>query len=404
MRVANVVPDIESSIQQSQQALSTALEQVSTGLRVNQPSDDPAASARLAISLAASANVDQYTQNVSTVTSALQTTDSALSSVVTSLNSALTLGFQGGTGTTSTTDRQAIATQVEGILSNVVAQANTSYQGVYLFGGSASSTPPVVAASSTYTSTEASVQPPLTATLPLTAGSVTTISDASTGKTFTFTVTPGETISDLSAAVAGAAAAGTLSAGTTATVDSTGLLEISTNSASNGIVATTNDPLLGGSLTATQGTQIANTYVYVGNSAVNNVAVGNSLKIAANLPGNQIFTSGANVIGALNGLITALRSGTTTQIQTATNAVSTAVASVSQQRVPLDNTISELNSQESYLGQEKVTLSTQQTSLVGADLATSATNLAQAETQNSAILAAAAKVLPQSLLNYLPPG
>src|SRR5271155_3992111 len=161
MRVTNMVPDTLYSIQQSQQALSTALQQVSTGLRVNQPSDDPAASASLAISLAASANVDQYTQNVSSVTSALQTADSALSSVVTSLNSALKLGFEGGTGTSSTADRQAIATQVEGVLSNVVSQANTSYQGVYLFGGSDSSAPPVVAASSTYTSTEASVQPPL---------------------------------------------------------------------------------------------------------------------------------------------------------------------------------------------------------------------------------------------------
>ena len=41
MRVTNMVPDTLYAIQQSQQALSTALQQVSTGLRVNQPSDDP---------------------------------------------------------------------------------------------------------------------------------------------------------------------------------------------------------------------------------------------------------------------------------------------------------------------------------------------------------------------------
>jgi len=34
-------------------------------------------------------------------------------------------------------------------------------------------------------------------------------------------------------------------------------------------------------------------------------------------------------------------------------------------------------------------------------MATAATNLAQAQTQNQAVLAVAAKVLPQSLLNYL---
>jgi flagellar hook-associated protein 3 FlgL len=96
-----------------------------------------------------------------------------------------------------------------------------------------------------------------------------------------------------------------------------------------------------------------------------------------------------------------LQSGTLTDIGTATIAVSTALNYVSQQRVPLGNSIAQLNSQESYLNQETVTLSTQQTSLVGIDLATAATNLSQAETTNNAVLAAAAKVLPQTLLDYL---
>ena len=61
MRVANMVPDMQYNLQQSQQALSQALQQVTTGLRVNQPSDDPAAAATMTISLASSATVDQYT-------------------------------------------------------------------------------------------------------------------------------------------------------------------------------------------------------------------------------------------------------------------------------------------------------------------------------------------------------
>jgi flagellin-like hook-associated protein FlgL len=89
------------------------------------------------------------------------------------------------------------------------------------------------------------------------------------------------------------------------------------------------------------------------------------------------------------------------QIGAATTAVSTALSSIGQQRVPLDNSISEMNSQESYLGQETVTLTTQQDNLVGANMAVAATNLAQAQTQNQAVLAVAAKVMPQTLLNYL---
>jgi flagellin-like hook-associated protein FlgL len=74
---------------------------------------------------------------------------------------------------------------------------------------------------------------------------------------------------------------------------------------------------------------------------------------------------------------------------------------VDQQRVPLDSAISQLNSQESYLGQEKVTLTTQQTALVGINMADAATNLSQAQLNNSAVLAAAAKIMPQTLLDYL---
>jgi len=400
MRVASMVPDIQYAMQKSQQALSVALQQVSTGLRVNQPSDDPAAAANMVVSLAESANVDQYTSNVSSVLPQMQTADSAISSVVTSLSSAITLGTSGANGSETAANRQALATQTGSVLSSVIAQANTSFQGAYVFGGLSSSTPPFAPASTNFTSTQGTVLFPLTATLPLTAGSVTTVSDAATGKTFAFTVIPGENISSLSTAIAGAASAGILSAGTTATINANGQLSISTNSSTAGIVVQSNDPVLG-SMAASPGTEVANAYVYVGKGNVNSVQVGDSTSVAVNIPGDQLFTSGANVIGSLNGLITALQSGTTAQIGAATTAVSAALNYVSQQRIPLDNTISQLNDQESYLGQEKVTLTSQQTSLVGANLPEAATNLSQAELTNSAVLAAAAKVLPQTLLDFL---
>jgi flagellar hook-associated protein 3 FlgL len=403
MRVANMVPDMEYDLGQSQLSLSSALQQVTTGLRVNQPSDDPAAAANMTISLSSSATVDQYTANISSLTSQMQTADSSFSSLVTSLNSAVTLGTSGSTGTVSTANKQAIASELEGILSGVVAQGNSSYQGVYLFAGSASSTLPVVPASTTYTSLAGTVALPLTPAYALTAGSQTSISDASTGKTFVFTASAGSTLSQLSTAVANAAAAGTLSAGTTATINASGQLSIGSNSSTDGIAVTTTDPALG-AMNATPGTEVANSYAYVGNSTVNSVQVGDSLSVATNVPGAQLFTFGANMLGSLSGLITALQSGTSGQIQTATAAVSASLASVIRQRVPLDNSISQLNSQESFLSQETLTLTTQQTALVGVNLATSATNLAQAETANSAVLAAAAKVLPQTLLNYLPQG
>jgi flagellar hook-associated protein 3 len=400
MRVTNMVPDMQYAMQQSQQNLATAEEQVATGLRVNQLSDDPAASANMVTSLASSANVDQYTSNITYLLPQMQNADSAISSIVTSLNSAITLGTSGASSALLTANKQSIASQVQSVLSSVIAEANTSSQGVYVFGGSASSTPPFVAASETYTSAQGSAASPLAATTALTAGSVTTISDATTGQAMTFKAAAGDTIATLQTAVANAVSAGTLSAGTTATINTDGQLSISTNSSSAGIVVSSNDHALG-SMTAASGSAVANAYAYVGNSGVNTVQVGDSMNVVTNIAGNQLLTSGANVIGSLSGLISALQSGDVDKIGTATTAITAALTYVNQQRVPLDSTINQLNSQESYLSQEKITLTTQQTALVGVDLTDAATNLSQAELDNSAVLAAAAKALPETLLDYL---
>jgi len=126
-------------------------------------------------------------------------------------------------------------------------------------------------------------------------------------------------------------------------------------------------------------------YAYNGNDDVNSVQIGDTLRVQVNIPGSQIFSNAnASVLGSLSSLVSALKSGNTTAIGTATTAVSAALNYVSQQRVIFN-------------------LSSQATALVGVNLATAATNLSQAETDNNAALAAEAKVLPNTLLNYLSP-
>lgn len=291
-----MVPNILADLQQSQQTLNTALQQVSTGLRVTMPSDDPTASAEMVQNSIESGEVDQYTQNVSSVLSTVQMASSALNSVVTSLDQAVSIGTEGGNGTNNSSNFQSLAEQVQGILSEVVNAANTSIGGQYLFGGTSTATP------------------------------FTEDSSSSTG------------------------------------------------------------------------------YTYNGNDETNSVEIGEGLNIQVNLPGGQIFSSsGGNVLGALNSLVSALQSGDTSQIQSATSSVTSAVNYISQQQVFYSNAESELTSQETSLQQDTVTLSTQANNLVGVNEAVAATNLSQAETDNSAAMAAAAKALPNSLLNYLEP-
>jgi len=154
-------------------------------------------------------------------------------------------------------------------------------------------------------------------------------------------------------------------------------------------------------MTTAPGTEVADAYAYVGNSAINKVQVGDSMVVSTNVPGNLLLTSGPNVIGTLSSLISGLKNGNNQQIAAAASAVSSALNHVNEQRVPLDNSLNQLISQESFLGRETVTLKSQQSSLVGIDLATAATNLSQAELNHNAVLAAVAKTLPQTLLDYL---
>jgi flagellar hook-associated protein 3 FlgL len=143
-------------------------------------------------------------------------------------------------------------------------------------------------------------------------------------------------------------------------------------------------------------------YTYQGNSGVNTAAIGDSLQVNVNVPGDQIFTNpNGNVLGSLSQLISALGSGTTTDIGDAVTAVRGALANVSQQRVLYAGVTNQINAQESYLSQETISLASQQQSLTGVDISTAVSNLTQAQIAHSTILAAAAKVLPTSLLDYL---
>lgn len=138
----NLLPDLLASIEQSTQNQTVATTQLASGRRVNQLSDDPAASAALVGNHHQGAQDDQFLQNVSSLQTRFQTADSTLSSVVKVLTRAISIGTEGANGTLSPADRQAIAGEVQGLLSQMASLANTSSQGVYLFGGTASTTPP----------------------------------------------------------------------------------------------------------------------------------------------------------------------------------------------------------------------------------------------------------------------
>ncbi len=287
----NYTPELLSSLWNVEQQEQNDIVELSTGRSVNEPSDNPAAAAADVENQAAQGQNDQYLRNTTDLEGMFQTAQSTLSSVVTALNQAISAGTEGANSGLSASNLQSLTQEVQDIQQQVVTLANTSYEGAYLFAGTANTQP--------------------------------------------FTLGAG-------------------------------------------------------------GVQ------YNGNSGTNTVSIADGSTMQSNVSGSQIFlgTTGS-VMGSLQQLVTALQSGNSTSIGDATTAVSTALNYVSQEGGFYSNALSQLNSNQTFLQQETVSLKTQDTSLVGVDEATAATDLSQAATAQSSALAAIAKVIPQSLLNYL---
>jgi flagellar hook-associated protein 3 FlgL len=128
---------------------------------------------------------------------------------------------------------------------------------------------------------------------------------------------------------------------------------------------------------------------YNGDENVNFLELPNGQKIQLNLPGDQIFLgAGTNsVFGALNALVADYSSGQVNSQQAAsdTAALSTALNFVSQQRVTVDSSITQLSAASGAVTSEKTQLTAAQTDLMQADLPTISTQLSLAETQQTAL-------------------
>ena len=107
------------------------------------------------------------------------------------------------------------------------------------------------------------------------------------------------------------------------------------------------------------------------------------------MPGNQIFSAaGANsVFGALNGLVADYSTGAvnTSQAVSDTEALGTAMNYVSQQRVTIDNSITQLTAASDAVTSAQTQLTGAQTNLMQADVAQVSTQLSLAETQQTAL-------------------
>jgi flagellar hook-associated protein 3 FlgL len=294
--VSNLVNALDQSQSTSQQLSS----ELSSGVRVTSLSTDPLAAGENVRLLNQMQQDDSFTQSANLVTGQLQVADSALGQVVAQLTQAISLATSANNGTMNASDRQSIANQIAGIRGEVLTLANSSYQGRYIFAGSATASAPF--------SIDNSTAP-----------------------------------------------------------------------------ATVN---------------------YAGNQTINFIQTPGGQQIQLNVSGSQIFdgAGGNSVFAALNSLVADYSNANFNPAAAIgdTQSLSASLNYVSQQRVTIDNSTTQLTDASNAVSAEQTQLTAAQTNLMQADVAQVATQLSLSETQQTALEAVISQLGSGSLFDKLP--
>ncbi|HUN29932.1 MAG TPA: flagellin hook IN motif-containing protein, partial [Alphaproteobacteria bacterium] len=112
-------------------------QELSTGISLNEPSDDPTTIAQDLSVRNDSTVTTQIGQNLTGLNNLLSTTDSTLSSLTSVLQSARNLAIEGASDTITSAQRSSIGQQVNQLLQEAIGLANTQYDGKYIFSGTA---------------------------------------------------------------------------------------------------------------------------------------------------------------------------------------------------------------------------------------------------------------------------
>ncbi|WP_297794756.1 flagellar hook-associated protein FlgL [uncultured Marinobacter sp.] len=116
--------------------LNKTSEQISTGKRVNRPSDDPVAAARILKLDQELARVDTYQRNAQLADNRLKQEENALASSIDVVQRVRELTVQAGNGSLSQNDRNSIASELKERLDQLATIANTKdASGEYIFSG-----------------------------------------------------------------------------------------------------------------------------------------------------------------------------------------------------------------------------------------------------------------------------
>lgn len=124
--------------------MQTLQKQLSSGKQISRPSDNPYTASR-AIGLYSEIDANkQYNENIKDITNWLDTTDTALGQVGNLFSRIRELQVSAGNGAYGNDERTAIRDEIEEKVGELAQILNTNFDGSYIFGGTKSTSKPVI--------------------------------------------------------------------------------------------------------------------------------------------------------------------------------------------------------------------------------------------------------------------
>ena len=145
---------VVASLQQQQEKIYNLQEQVSSGMKINSPSDDPVSAQQALDIKVLIAQNDQYSRNIESGKTWLEQMDSSLSSMNSTLVRVKELATQMSNGTYDAAARQNAANEIEQLKAQLISLGNTQIGGKYVFGGYVTDQPPFTTTDGVPTATD----------------------------------------------------------------------------------------------------------------------------------------------------------------------------------------------------------------------------------------------------------
>jgi flagellar hook-associated protein 3 FlgL len=387
MRVTQTITQTQflTTINALENGINTTQNQITSAKSFTTASQNPTAAGSVNNYTQALAQSQQYGTNASSAQTNLNTEGNALTQVTNQLQTLRTLALEANTGTLTSSDRSAIATQAVQIQNSLLALANTTNgNGEFIFGGYASQSQPFSqsAAGATYNGDQGQRQ------VQIAAGQ--TVADGDNGDTVFNNIKTGNGTFQVTAA-AGNTGSGLI--GATSVTSSTAYVAGNYNvTFTDPTHYTVTDSAVPPNTVSTGTYTDGSTITFNGQqiTLTGTPAAGDSFAVSTST-NQSIFATVQNLVNTLQsqasttpGAVTAVNN----QIGNAINNIDQALTNTSNVQASVGGRLNSITTQQSVAGSQQVQLQTSISQLQSLDFASAVTTLTQQQTTLSAALQA----------------